>query len=215
MAERLFSSVLRIFREYEWRSYKKKRRSRLRNMDFTIIGSNCSGAFMYYDLGMKYLTPTVNLSMEMDDFVKMVKNLKEYMNRELKELREDYPCPVGLLGDVKIYFVHYKDFEEGKCKWEERKQRINWDNIFIIGSEKDGCSYETLQAFEQLPYENKVIFTRKAYPEFSSACYIKGFEEKEELGVLINFKQGILRRRYLDDFDYVKFLNDGKYCKNQ
>ena len=56
---------------------------------------------------------------------------------------------------------------------------------------------------------------RSAYPEFSSACYIKGFEEKEELGVLINFKQGILRRRYLDDFDYVKFLNDGKYCKNQ
>ncbi len=38
---------------------------------------------------------------------------------------------------------------------------------------------------------------------------MKGFETKEELGVLTNYKDGFWRRRYLDDFDYVTFLNNG------
>lgn len=75
-------------REWEWISYKRRRRRRLKNKDVTIIGSNCSGTFMYYDLGMEYLTPTVNLSIEMNDFVKMAGNLKWYMEQELVEAEE-------------------------------------------------------------------------------------------------------------------------------
>ena len=37
---------------------------------------------------------------------------------------------------------------------------------------------------------------------------IKGFEDKNELGVITNFKKGFLMRRYLDDFDYINFLNN-------
>lgn len=208
-----FASMLNLAREREWKQYKITRRNRLKNTDFTIIGSNCTGAFMYYDLGIRYLTPTVNLSIEMDDFVKMVDNLKWYMDQELTEVKDVDNCPVGLLNDIKIYFVHYNGFEEGKLKWEERKTRINWDNIFIVGSEKDGCTYETIKKFEQLPYENKVIFTHTEYPEISSAYCIKGFEEKEELGTITNFNNKILKRRYMDEFDYVDFLNGAK--KNQ
>ena len=39
--------------------------------------------FMYYDMGKQYLIPTVNLSVEMNDFVKMVRNLKWYMGQKL------------------------------------------------------------------------------------------------------------------------------------
>lgn len=95
-------------------------------------------------------------------------------------------------------------------KWEERKQRINWENIFIVGSEKDGCTYETIRNFERLPFKNKVIFTHIQYPEFSSAFYIKGFDGQTELGVITNFKRQVLKRRYLDDFDYVACLNNMK-----
>ncbi len=205
--KKFFDSIFNILREIEWIAYKRRKRWRLKNNDATIIGSNCSGAFMYYDLGMKYLTPTVNLSIEMNDFVKMVSNLKWYMEQELVESEEKAPCPVGLLGDIKIYLIHYSSFEQGRMKWEERKQRINWENIFIVGSEKDGCTYETIKNFEQLPFKNKVIFTRIEYPEFSSVCCIKGFEDQKELGVIIDFKKQVLKRRYLDDFDYVSFLN--------
>lgn len=206
----ILASIFNQIREKEYLFYKIRRRWRLRNKDVTIISSNCSGAFMYYDLGMQYRTPTVNLSIEMKDFVKMAGNLKWYMEQEPVESEEKAPCPVGLLGDIKIYFIHYDSFDQGRRKWEERKKRINWENIFIVGSEKDGCTYETIKNFEELPFENKVIFTRIEYPEFPSACYIKGFEDQKELGVITYFKKQVLKRRYLDDFDYVSFLNKMK-----
>ena len=37
------------------------RRLRLRNKDFTIISNNCSATFIYTDLRMKKLTPTINM----------------------------------------------------------------------------------------------------------------------------------------------------------
>lgn len=203
------SSGCKILKEWEWKQYKARRRNRLKRNDFTVIASNCSGMFMYYDLGLPYLTPTVNLSIEMNDFVKMAQNLNWYMEQEMAEVQDrQYKCPVGIIGDIKIYFIHYDSFEEGVLKWEERKRRINWDNLFIVGSEKDGCTYETIRAFDKLPYENKVIFTHVRYPEFSSAFCIKGFEDKMELGTITNFKDKRLKRRYLDDFDYVKFINN-------
>ena len=197
-----------LLKEREWEAYKKRKFRRLKNEKFTVIASNCSGTVMYYDLGLPYLTPTVNLSIEMNDFVKMIRNLEWYMEQEITEVHgQKYQCPVGMLGDIKIYFIHYSSFEEGVSKWEERKRRINWDNLFIIGSEKDGCTYETIREFEELPYKNKVFFTHVEYPEFPSAFCIKGFEDRDELGTITNFKEQRLKRRYLDDFDYVKFLN--------
>mgnify|MGYP001048881223 FL=1 len=199
-------------RDLEWAAYKQKRVKKLKNNDFSIISSNCIGMFMYKDMELPYLSPTINLSIPMNDFVKMAENLRWYMEQKITqaETKEDYP--VGFLGDVEIRFIHYSTFEEAVWKWEERKKRINWDNLFIAGAERDGCTYETIRRFQQLPYKNKVIFTHVRYPEFPSAYYIKGFEEEKEVGVITFFKEQFFKRRYLDDFDYVKFLNGPDVC---
>lgn len=194
-------------RNAEWRFYKWRRRRRLKNRDFTILSTNCIGTFMYHDLGLEFLSPTINLTISMSDLVKMAGNLAWYMEQELVELKEPGSCPAGLLGDIRVNFVHYDSFEDGVQKWEARKKKINWDNIFLVGTDRAGCSYETLQSFDRLPYPNKVVFTRVAYPELASACYIKGFEAEPELGLLTNFKKQLLIRRYMDDYDYVAFLN--------
>ncbi len=208
MSNNMFTNIYSALREREWEIYKKRKFRRLKNENFSVISSNCNGMFMYYDLDLPYLTPTVNLSIEMNDYVKMVQNLKWYMEQEMREADDQqYKCPVGVLGDIKIHFIHYGSFEEGVLKWEERKRRINWDKLIIVGSEKDGCTYETIRDFEKLPYENKVIFTHVEYLEFSSAYYIKGFEDEAELGTITRFKNQMLKRRYLDDFDYVRFIN--------
>lgn len=197
--------------------YKMMERKRLNNHNFSILSSNCVGTFIYRDLGLPYLSPTVNLSIGMDDFVKLAGKPKWYMEQKLIQANsgaEEYP--VGLLGDIKINFIHYQTFEEAVEKWEKRKKRINWDNLFIIGTERGRCTYDTLRRFEELPYKNKVIFTHVKYPEFSSAYYIKGFEKSGELGIITNFKEQFLRRRYMEDFDYVAFLNEDKdYDKNR
>lgn len=207
MVKRLLQSLIVTIKDQEQILYKKRKRKRLDNLNFSIIASNCVGTIIYHDLDLPFLSPTINLTIEMDDFIRFAENLKWYMEQEIVELKGEKGCPAGMLGDVKINFVHYDTFEEGVRKWEERKERINWDNLLLIGSERDGCSYETLERFDRLPYENKVILTRVRYPEISSAYCIEGFEEKEELGMVLNYKKQFFRRRYLDDFDYVAFIN--------
>ena len=45
--------------------------------------------------------------------------------------------------------------------------------------------------------------------ELFTLKYIKGFEDRDEMGTTINYKKQFFKRRYLDDFDYVTFLNHG------
>ena len=118
------------YKREEYKRYLEEKRARLKNSDFSIISSNCNGAFMYYDLGLQYLSPTVNLTIGMNDFIKMIGNLKYYMSLEMKKLEENYLYPTAMLGDIKVNLVHYRTFEEGFKKWEERKRRINWNNLW-------------------------------------------------------------------------------------
>lgn len=199
---------MNLLQRIEWRLYKELKRLRLKNRDFTIISSNCNGGMIYHDMKLKFLTPTINLSFDMNDFVRFTENLEHYIAQPLtpfSDERFDYPC--GMLGDIEVRFNHYCSFEEAQAKWEQRKKRINRNNIFILGIDGDNCTYESIKRFDALPFENKVIFTHKPYPEFKSTYYIKGFEQNGGMGVLSDFKNRFFIRRYLDDFDYVSFLN--------
>ena len=199
---------MNLIQRIEWRLYKELRRLRLKNRTPSIIASNCVGTFIYYDMKLRYLSPTINLSFEMNDYVRFLENLRWYLEQPVspcEDDRFDYPC--GMIGDVEIHFNHYKTFEEAAVKWEERKKRIDWDNLFIIGIDGDGCTYETLFRFDALPYENKVILTHKPYPEFSCARYISGFEDQPGVYRITDFSGRKRIRRYMDQFDYVSFLN--------
>ena len=200
---------MNFIQRIEWRLYKEIKRKKLKNTTPTIIASNCNGEFIYYDMRLKFLSPTINLSFDMNDYVKMLENLRWYMEQPILPYDDDrFEFPTGKLADIEIRFNHYDTFEEAVEKWEERKKRINWDNLFILGIDGDNCTYETMQRFDNLPYKNKVIFTHKPYPEIKSAYYISGFEQENGVGVLLGFKQQFLVRRYLDDFDYISFLNE-------
>ena len=199
---------MNLIQRIEWRLYKELRQRRLKNQQPTILASNCIGTFMYYDMKLQFRSPTINLSFDMNDYVRFLENLHWYLDQPVvpfADERFDYPC--GMVGDVEIRFNHYKTFEEARDKWEERKKRIDWDNLFIIGIDGDDCTYESLRRFDALPYPNKVIFTHKPYPEFSSAHYLPGFENAGGIGRATDFTDHFLIRRYMDKFDYIAFLN--------
>lgn len=199
---------MNLIQRIEWRLFKELRRLRLKNRTPSIIASNCVGTFIYYDMKLRYQSPTINLSFEMNDYVRFLENLRWYLDQPVvpyADERFDYPC--GMIGDVEIRFNHYKTFEEARAKWEERKKRIDWDNLFIIGIDGDDCTYESIQRFDALPYPNKVIFTHKPYPEFPSAHYLPGFEDRESVYRPTDFTGGKLIRRHMDQFDYISFLN--------
>lgn len=199
---------MNVLQRAEWRLYKGLKRLRLKNRNATIISSNCNGEFIYYDMRMPFLSPTINLSFDMNDYVKLLENLQWYMSQPITpypDERFNFPC--GMLADIEIRFNHYKTFEEAVEKWEERKRRINWDNLYVMAIDGDNCSEESLQRFDALPYKHKVIFTHCPRPDIKSAFYLKGFEDQSGVGDALYFKKQYWIRRYMDDFDYVAFLN--------
>ncbi len=197
----------------EWYLYKALKRRRLRNLSPTIIADNCSAGVILHDMGLKFNTPTINIGMRPEDHLKLLKNLKHYLAIEPVDVSEqvaqangfliDRSYPVGQIDDIKVHFVHYKTFEDARTKWCERAKRVDYDNIFVFMSEKYGCTYQQIKEFDELPYPYKKIFTVKPYPEIDSAFYAPEYAHTP----LTEFKPGFWRRRYIDDFDYVSFLN--------
>ena len=74
---------MNIVQRIEWRLYKERKKRKLKNLTPTIIASNCNGEFIYYDMNLKFRSPTINLSFEMNDYVKMLENLEWYMKQPI------------------------------------------------------------------------------------------------------------------------------------
>ncbi|WP_439294150.1 DUF1919 domain-containing protein [Lonepinella sp. BR2882] len=184
----------------------KSNQVRLKNSNFSVISSNCNSALILHDLHQPFNSPFVNLYLEPDDFIRYLSNIEYYKNQELTIVKGDKDYPVGQLADLRIYFVHYHSEQQAKQKWQERTKRINMDNLFIIMTDRDGCTYQHLQQFEALPFVHKVVFTHKPYPELKSAFYIKGFEQQDQVGDLFDYS-GLLGKKYYDQFDYVSWFN--------
>ena len=148
------------------------------------------------------------------DFIKLCENLEHYLSiDELVECTDpavignrDYP--VAYLGDLKIYLVHYPTVAEAQKKWNERKKRINWDNIVIMDTDRDGMTDELKDRFEKLPYR-KVMFVHQPDKKHASTFYIKGYEDQECVGIVTDH-EGWGGERPIDQFDYVGFLNGEK-----
>lgn len=187
----------------------RRLKSRLQNHGMTVISANCVGAFILHDLNEPFNSPFVNLYLSPNDFVRYLQNIEFYQRQSLTFIQSEKPYPVAKLADLKVHFMHYRNSQEAEQKWLARSARMNLDNLFIMMTDKDdaqGIAYEDLAAFDQLPFKNKVVFTRKPYPEFKSAFYIKGFEKQNQVGDLFTFS-GWNGVKYYDQFDYVAWFN--------
>jgi len=163
---------------------------------------------MLHELAQPFLTPTINLYIGSEDYLKFLKNLKWYLEQELMEIETEEAFPVGMLGDIKIFFMHYSTFDEAKKKWEKRAKRVNVNNLYIIMVEKADCTEALIKEFDALPYSNKVIFTSREMKEIKSAYYIPESEiRKGVVSDICRYKSKFSGRRWFDDYDYVNFFN--------
>lgn len=160
---------------------------------------------------MRFLSPTINLWISPEDYIKLLKEPQKYLsNSDMHEIEIDnIDYPVGRLDDITIYGQHYKDFDELKYKWDERKKRINWDNTFVFMIERDGCTYQDLLDFDKLPYKNKVVFTQKKYKDIKSCMVLPNSydEENKNVNNLLQYKSSFSILETIDGFDYVRFFN--------
>lgn len=140
----------------------------------TIISNNCVGGAVMHQLGMEFKSPTVNLQILPERFPDFCWDIEYYMNEDLVEVdtfsrRETASLkkmfggipdiPIGAVGDVLVCFQHYETFEEAAAKWNERKAKIDYDNIgYIFHARGPEYIYEAAE-FLDLKLPNSLCIT--------------------------------------------------------
>ena len=213
---RLQTIVYRLKNEMRDSSYNKNCRKRLTNNNFTIICNNCLGGLLYHRYHMRFLSPTINLFFEPTDFVCFCEHIKEYLEEsKLIFINSEKNYPVGLLQhenlpDVKLFFMHYLSDKEAYEKWTERGKRVNYDNLYIIGSDK-GIGKDEILRIDSIPTKGTVVFTSKQYDDIECSFFLKKYHDQADVGKFVNDVDLKTGARYVEKaFDFVDFFNKKK-----
>lgn len=202
-----------LFKIYRYFS-RKILRARLHNHNFTIITDTCIGGVIYHELGLPFLSPTINLWMENIDFYKFVNNLKHYMSVDLRFVPSTDCTPMAYCDDILIHFNHYKTEEEASAKWYERRNRINYDNLFIITSDRSylgqNVSAEDINSLKNIPCKGRLVFTVKDVPNCDYLIHYDRDPYGDYVKTYMLDKTWLGTWKWEHMFDYVHWLNTGE-----
>lgn len=218
-----FRKVYSRLRICVWKHYRKrinrKNTLRLVNGNVSILSMNCTGGILYHDLRLRFLSPTINLYMQAEDFIKFCESLPYYLSiDQMTEctnpaIKGNRVYPVAYLGDIKLFLVHYSSVKQAQQKWNERKQRIKKNSIVVIATDRDGMTDALKDRFERLPY-SKVMFAHKQDKKHPSCFYLKGYEQDDSVGIVTD-PIGWRGLRPIDQFDYISFFNKAVHMENR
>lgn len=178
------------------------RNRRLNKKEITIFSNNCIAGVLYKSLDCETMSPTINMIIRPDDYIKFCSDTKKYIEADLSLLRYEYRptkelYPIAALNDISIYFVHYDSFEKAKDDWEKRKARIQWDNMYYIFDDYHfPLNKQNLTVFDRLPLDNKIAFVKRAlHGYYHNVCY---------LSARSGFMENIIFETW---FDFVSWIN--------
>ncbi len=200
-------SLGRKYRNVVKKLFNTKNRRRLENYDFSLLCNNCVGGVISHELGVRFNSPTVNLFMEPSEYILFLKDLKKYLNYPLKEINDEKGYPVALIDNIKIYGMHYSSFSELDNLWKKRCKRVNFNNLYIMLIQRDGCSDEIVYEFDKLPFKHKMVIANKEYKDVSSLIYLPELLENGQVRDLCQYQRKLTGKRWIDKIDYVSFLN--------
>lgn len=107
----------------------------------TIISNTCIAGNIYSLFDYIMISPTINTGLDTEDFIKLCENPKYYLNQEIKEIQWERAFgnpskgeiwPVGMLGDIKIWFGHVDSVEGLAERWNIMSKRIDYDKMLFI-----------------------------------------------------------------------------------
>lgn len=184
-------------------------RKELHNTDITFLCPNCIGGILFHDLGLRFMSPTVNLMMTQPDFVKFVLNMDYYLKQEFQFYdHPEYSCPCAYLGDISVHFTHYQSREEAENKWKARTTRIQKNRIFVFLEERDGLTKEEIIQLKKLKVKGLVVFTVNDYKDIPYTVQITKYKNDGEIGNILSRSFWDDSREYEHYFDFVKWFNE-------
>lgn len=195
--------------------YRQQNRKRLTNTAPSIICNNCIGGIIYKDLNLRFCSPTVDVLIQAEDFFRFVNDLEYYITCIPEEIfPEGSACPVGVLRNgeetVVLRFLHETSFETAKDKWVRRCARVDRSNLYIVFNPYGAClrpGSRWYREFKKLKYPKRMIVRMMLFfdKEVAACPGAALFGRKK---TLINYPTRFSKKRFLDHFDYVSFLNE-------
>lgn len=186
------------------------------NQNPSIISNNCIGGVIYHNLGLQFLSPTINLFINSDDFVFFCKHIEYYSTCPLiQDFSTDKNYPVGRIipdkdgyKEITVNFQHYKSFEEAEKKWVERFKRINWNNMYFIFEFYNSIyNPELMDEFDNAELRGKkILLLHEEVKHIKNQFVLSCYKNDMPIGKVLEFDK-TTGNQYLEEFDYVSFLN--------
>lgn len=96
---------------------------------------------------------------------------------------------IDKLDDIEIIFLHYHSQEYAYTKWNRRKDRIHWNNLYFKMSEMNLCTSELFRQFDSLEYSHKFVFVTKDSGLKSQIIFKDCVDMDSILNDTINFRK--------------------------
>lgn len=158
---------------------------------------------------MRFNSPTVNLRIKPDDYIKLLRDLRHYMTCSLTVTRNRASPTQSvywrILGSISHIIPPRK-----KQRPSGSSESLGFDTPIYSSwfTDRDGCTEQNLIDFDALPHRHKVVFTHLPHPELRSAYYIMGWEEKSCVGNCFEYSSKYTGKKHYDEFDYVTWFNN-------
>ena len=196
--------------------------TRLYRRDFTLISQNCLGGVLYHLLGMRFLSLTINMFIEDENFVKFVEKIDYYIQLDAKPMCECYIDPIDptirypkiSVGDIELSCLHYETCQDAVERWNERRKRVNTENLFVIANSWNlHNNKELAKRIVECPYKT-ILFSLEDWSDLPNCVSLKGnYWETDSRGVvrpnLTDLKPKGCHYYFEEQFDFIKWLNEG------
>ena len=201
--------------------HNKFKKVKVKNEDVTILCNCCIGGVMYNDLGLRFLSPTINLFFSHNSFINWVKNIREYQTAEFVDTGRFDINENGLHGpvcklvkeglpEIEIHFLHYDSFEQAKKKWFERYERINYSKIFLVIEAQAEHEHSLIDEYAALPYK-KVIFTNLPAEPDRSIVHLSFYDKYKASEKSVTGFTSVFGSRGYDEYDFVNEIFNADY----
>ncbi len=170
-----------------------------------IFSENGAGGIMSQNLKLESLSPTAGLWLSAPDLVKLVCNLPHYLALTPQILKaSDAPYPVAMLDDITLHLNHFSDAGAAIKTWERKKERVDFDNLFVVTSE-NGLTKADMGRLLAANLKGLVIFTAKERPDIPHTFCLKQYETQAAVGAYsVTGLDGL--RPFEREFNYANWL---------
>lgn len=157
---------------------------------YSFVSNNCWGGTLCYTLGIECRSPFKNLSIADGDYLRMLGDFHGYMKldpvfegeTEL-DTNSGKTVPMLRLDDVRIKCNHYPDPYDAINKWNARKVKINYDNLYLEMYTED---YEMAERFDSIDIGKKKICFVPFETKLKSCIRLKNLPGQKKFWETVN-----------------------------